>query len=57
MEGVVVQPMIAGGVEVMVGVTQDPLFGPLIAFGSLIDSLVIPLRLIRRFALRAVPSR
>jgi acyl-CoA synthetase (NDP forming) len=33
MEGVVVQPMIANGVEVMVGVTQDPLFGPLIAFG------------------------
>jgi acyl-CoA synthetase (NDP forming) len=33
MEGVVVQPMIAGGIEVMVGVTQDPLFGPLIAFG------------------------
>ena len=33
MEGVVVQPMIAGGVEVMVGVTQDTLFGPLIAFG------------------------
>jgi acetyl coenzyme A synthetase (ADP forming)-like protein len=33
MDGVVVQPMFAGGVEVMVGVTQDPLFGPLIAFG------------------------
>jgi acyl-CoA synthetase (NDP forming) len=25
--------MITGGVEVMVGVTQDPSFGPLIAFG------------------------
>jgi acetyl coenzyme A synthetase (ADP forming)-like protein len=33
MDGVLVQPMIAGGVEVMVGVTQDPLFGPLIGFG------------------------
>jgi acetyl coenzyme A synthetase (ADP forming)-like protein len=33
MDGVVVQPMLTGGVEVMVGVTQDPLFGPLIAFG------------------------
>ncbi len=33
MEGVLVQPMISGGVEVMVGVTEDPLFGPLIAFG------------------------
>jgi acyl-CoA synthetase (NDP forming) len=33
MDGVLVQPMITGGVEVMVGVTQDPSFGPLIAFG------------------------
>jgi len=33
MEGVLVQPMVTGGVEVMVGVTDDPLFGPLIAFG------------------------
>jgi len=33
MEGALVQPMISGGVEVMVGVAEDPLFGPLIAFG------------------------
>jgi acyl-CoA synthetase (NDP forming) len=33
MEGVLVQPMLRSGVEVMVGVTTDPLFGPLIAFG------------------------
>jgi len=33
MEGVLVQPMISTAVEVMVGVTQDPLFGPLIGFG------------------------
>jgi acyl-CoA synthetase (NDP forming) len=33
MDGVVVQPMIAGGVEVMIGVTHDPSFGPLVAFG------------------------
>jgi acetyl coenzyme A synthetase (ADP forming)-like protein len=33
MEGVLVQPMVSGGTEVMVGMTQDPLFGPLIAFG------------------------
>ncbi len=33
MDGVLVQPMVTGGVEVMVGVTTDPLFGPLIAFG------------------------
>jgi acetyl coenzyme A synthetase (ADP forming)-like protein len=32
-DGVLVQPMVAGGVEVMVGVTHDPLFGPLLAFG------------------------
>lgn len=33
MEGVLVQPMATGGVEVMIGVTDDSLFGPLIAFG------------------------
>jgi acyl-CoA synthetase (NDP forming) len=33
MEGVLVQPMVTGGVEVMVGVTTDPSLGPLIAFG------------------------
>ena len=33
MEGVLVQPMLSGSVEVMVGVTRDPLFGPLVAFG------------------------
>jgi acetyl coenzyme A synthetase (ADP forming)-like protein len=33
MQGVLVQPMVSGVVEVMVGVTTDPLFGPLIAFG------------------------
>jgi acetyl coenzyme A synthetase (ADP forming)-like protein len=33
MEGVLVQPMVSGGTEVMVGVTHDPLFGPLVAFG------------------------
>jgi acyl-CoA synthetase (NDP forming) len=33
MDGVVVEKMIAGGVELMAGVTVDPSFGPLIAFG------------------------
>ncbi|HXV68238.1 MAG TPA: acetate--CoA ligase family protein, partial [Nitrospira sp.] len=33
MEGVLIQPMLSGGVEVMVGMTRDPLFGPSIAFG------------------------
>jgi acetate---CoA ligase (ADP-forming) len=31
--GVLVQRMVTGGVEVMMGIVQDPLFGPLIAFG------------------------
>jgi acetyltransferase len=33
MEGVIVQRMVSGGVEAIVGVTQDPSFGPLIMFG------------------------
>lgn len=32
-EGVLIQPMIAGGVETMMGVVHDRAFGPLIAFG------------------------
>jgi len=30
---VIVQPMITGGVELLAGVAQDPVFGPLVAFG------------------------
>jgi acetyl coenzyme A synthetase (ADP forming)-like protein len=30
---VVVQPMIAGGAELLAGIVQDPVFGPLVAFG------------------------
>jgi acetyl coenzyme A synthetase (ADP forming)-like protein len=33
MQGVMVQPMVKGGIEVIVGVTQDPSFGPLMMFG------------------------
>ena len=33
MEGVVVQKMISSGIEVLVGVTQDSSFGPLLMFG------------------------
>jgi acyl-CoA synthetase (NDP forming) len=33
MEGVLIQPMIPGGVELLVGVTSDPVFGRLVAFG------------------------
>jgi acetyl coenzyme A synthetase (ADP forming)-like protein len=34
MTGVTLQQMIAGGIETIVGVTQDPSFGPLMMFGS-----------------------
>ncbi len=34
MEGALVQPMLTGGIECLVGVVRDPIFGPLIAFGS-----------------------
>jgi hypothetical protein len=30
---VIVQPMIHGGTELLAGVVQDPVFGPLVAFG------------------------
>jgi acetyl coenzyme A synthetase (ADP forming)-like protein len=33
MEGVLVQPMVADGTEVLLGVTPDPVFGALVAFG------------------------
>jgi acetate---CoA ligase (ADP-forming) len=33
MDGVTVQAMAPPGIEIMVGVTHDPLFGPLVAFG------------------------
>jgi len=33
MEGVLVQSMVTAGVEVMAGMVQDPLFGPLLGFG------------------------
>jgi acetyl coenzyme A synthetase (ADP forming)-like protein len=33
LDGVLIQPMITGGVETLLGITHDPLFGPLVAFG------------------------
>jgi acetate---CoA ligase (ADP-forming) len=30
---VLVQPMISGGAELLAGIVQDPVFGPLVAFG------------------------
>jgi acyl-CoA synthetase (NDP forming) len=32
-DGVLIQPMLTGGVETMIGVAADRLFGPLICFG------------------------
>jgi acetyltransferase len=34
MDGVMIQPMVKGSFETIVGVTQDKLFGPLIMFGT-----------------------
>ena len=31
---VIVQPMLRGGVELLAGLVQDPVFGPLVAFGA-----------------------
>ncbi len=33
LSGVLVQPMVRGGVEVLIGVAQEPVFGPLVVFG------------------------
>jgi len=33
LEKVIVQPMLTGGVEVLIGVVQEPVFGPLVVFG------------------------
>jgi acyl-CoA synthetase (NDP forming) len=32
-DGVLIQPMLMNGVETLIGITADPLFGPLIGFG------------------------
>lgn len=32
-EGILIQPMVTTGTETLVGLTQDPMFGPLVAFG------------------------
>jgi len=49
--GVVVQPMIEPGTETIVGVTQDPSFGPLVLFGM----GGIAAELVRDTALRLLP--
>jgi acyl-CoA synthetase (NDP forming) len=32
-DGVLIQAMVGGGVETMIGISSDPLFGPVVAFG------------------------
>ena len=49
--GVVVQPMVEPGIETIVGVTQDPSFGPLVLFGM----GGVGAELVRDTALRLVP--
>ena len=34
LSGVLVEPMITGGIETIVGVVQEPVFGPVVVFGS-----------------------
>ena len=51
MGGVVVQPMVEQGTETIVGVTQDPSFGPLVLFGM----GGVAAELVRDTALRLVP--
>ena len=47
--GALVQQMVPGGVEVLIGINRDPLFGPLVAFGlggtlvELLESVVVRL--------------
>lgn len=32
--GVLIQPMLRGGAEILIGVSQEPVFGPLVVFGA-----------------------
>jgi len=52
-DGFVVQPMIAGGVEVFAGVKRDPAFGHFLAFGM----GGVAIEVLRDFALRKLPLR
>jgi len=51
LDGVLVEQMITGGVQVIVGFKQDPRFGPAVTFGM--GGIFV--ELIRDFALRVVP--
>jgi acetyl coenzyme A synthetase (ADP forming)-like protein len=51
MQGVLVQPMLSGTAEVMLGMTQDHVFGPVLAFGM----GGIHVEILRDVAFRVVP--
>lgn len=51
MEGLILQPMMTEGTEVMIGVDEDPLFGPILMFGR----GGIHVELIRDLAFRITP--
>jgi acetyl coenzyme A synthetase (ADP forming)-like protein len=51
MEGVLVQPMLSGTAEVLMGMTQDHVFGPVLAFGM----GGIHVEILRDVAFRVVP--
>ncbi len=42
LQRVLVQPMLAGGVEVAIGVAQEPVFGPLVVFGAGDPATAVP---------------
>jgi hypothetical protein len=51
LQGVLVQPMITGGVECILGAQRDPIFGPLVVFG--IGGIYV--ELLRDVSLRVAP--
>jgi acyl-CoA synthetase (NDP forming) len=53
--GVLIQPMIAGDVEIIVGGLQDPVFGPVVMVGA--GGVFADLVADRRFLLAPVPVR
>lgn len=58
LEGILVQAMVPGGIETIVGITTDPQFGPVIAFGpggtlvELLDDVVLRLPPLTTFQVR-----
>jgi len=52
---VLIQPMLKGGVETMIGITADPLFGPLIGFG--LGGIFVELMADMRFRIAPLTDR